>query len=70
AWRGNLLIGSLKFDQLVRLELEGERVVHEERLLKKELGERIRTVAQGPDGAIYLLTDEPKGRLLRLEPAS
>ncbi len=70
AWRGNLLLGSLKFDQLVRLELDGERVVHEERLLKKELGERIRTVAQGPDGAIYLLTDERKGRLLRLVPAS
>jgi glucose/arabinose dehydrogenase len=70
AWQGNLLIGSLKFDQLVRLELDGERVVHEERLLKKELGERIRDVAQGPDGAIYLLTDERKGRLLRLAPAN
>jgi len=69
-WQGNLLIGSLKFDQLVRLELDGERVVHEERLLEKELGERIRDVAQGPDGAIYLLTDERKGRLLRLVPAS
>jgi len=69
-WQGNLLIGSLKFDQLVRLELDGERVVHEERLLKKELGERIRDVAQGPDGAIYLLTDERKGRLLRLVPAN
>ncbi len=44
--------------------------MHEERLLEKELGERIRDVAQGPDGAIYLLTDERKGRLLRLLPAN
>ncbi len=68
AWRGNLLIGSLKFRQLVRLELDGDKVVHEERLLEKELGERVRDVAQGPDGAIYLLTDESKGRLMRLVP--
>ena len=68
AWQGNLLIGSLKFDQLVRLELDGDKVVHEERLLDKALGERVRDVAQGPDGAIYLLTDERKGRLLRLAP--
>jgi glucose/arabinose dehydrogenase len=69
AWQGNLLIGSLKFDQLVRLELDGDKVVHEERLLEKELGERVRDVEQGPDGAIYLLTDESKGRLVRLVPA-
>jgi glucose/arabinose dehydrogenase len=68
AWQGNLLIGSLKFDQLVRLELDSDKVVHEERLLDKALGERVRDVAQGPDGAIYLLTDERKGRLLRLAP--
>ena len=68
AWQGNLLIGSLKFDQLVRLELDGDKVVHEERLLDKALGERVRDVAQGPDGAIYLLTDERNGRLLRLAP--
>jgi glucose/arabinose dehydrogenase len=69
-WQGNVLIGSLAFDQLVRLELDGEKVVHEERLLKKELGERIRDVEQGPDGAIYLLTDENDGKLLRLMPRS
>ena len=68
AWQGNLLIGSLKFDQLVRLELDNDKVVHEERLLDKALGERVRDVAQGPDGAIYLLTDERKGKLLRLAP--
>lgn len=69
AWRGNLLVGSLKFKQLVRLELEGERVVHEERLLGDAPGERIRTVVQGPDGLVYLLTDQPKGRILRVSPA-
>jgi glucose/arabinose dehydrogenase len=67
AWQGNVLIGSLAFKQLVRLELDGEKVVHEERLLKKEPGERIRDVEQGPDGAIYLLTDEADGKLLRIK---
>jgi glucose/arabinose dehydrogenase len=67
AWKGNLLIGSLKFGLLVRLELDGDRVVAEERLLDGKFG-RIRDVVQGPDGLIYLLTDEPKGRLLRLVP--
>jgi len=67
AWRGNLLVGALKFQMLVRLELDGERVVHEERLLAGRFG-RIRDVRQGPDGLVYLLTDEPDGQLLRLEP--
>ena len=67
AWRGNLLVGALKFQMLVRLELDGERVVHEERLLAGRFG-RIRDVRQGPDGLVYLLTDEPNGQLLRLEP--
>lgn len=66
-WRGNLLVGALKFRMLVRLELDGDRVVHEERLLAERFG-RIRDVRQGPDGLIYLLTDEPDGQLLRLEP--
>ncbi len=70
AWQGNLLVGSLRFKQLVRLELDGERVVHEERLLEKELGERVRDVGQGPDGAIYLLTDTSKGKLVRLAPVN
>ncbi len=51
---------------LVRLSLDGERVVSEERLLKNELG-RIRDVSQGPDGFLYLLTDEKDGMLVRLE---
>lgn len=69
AWRGSLFAGSLKFRMLSRLEFDGERFVREERLLEG-LGERIRDVRQGPDGLIYLLTDSPNGRLLRLAPAS
>ncbi len=68
-WRGNLLLGSLKFGLLVRLELKGEQVTHEERLLSGELG-RIRDVRQGPDGLLYLLTDSSNGSLYRLSPVS
>nr|MBL8410598.1 PQQ-dependent sugar dehydrogenase [Dechloromonas sp.] len=68
-WRGNLFVGALKFQMLVRLELDGNRVVREERLLTGREG-RIRDVRQGPDGLLYLLTDAPDGRLLRLEPAT
>lgn len=64
-WEGNLFIGSLKFQQLVRLELDGEKVVHEERLLEEILG-RIRDVRFGPDGYLYLLTDENEGSLVKL----
>jgi glucose/arabinose dehydrogenase len=67
-WQGDLFIGSLKFDMLVRLELEDGRVVHEERMLEDALG-RIRDVRQGPDGLLYLLTDESDGELVRLVPA-
>jgi len=68
-WQGNLLLGSLKFETLVRLELDGERVTHEERLLGNELG-RIRDVRQGPDGLVYLLTDARNGALYRLSPVT
>ncbi len=68
-WQGNLLIGALKDQLLVRLELDGEKVVAEERFLQNKLG-RIRDVREGPDGYIYLLTDEANGGLYRLEPAS
>ncbi len=54
---------------LVRLQLDGESIVREERLLEGALG-RIRDVRNGPDGYIYLLTDSPQGRIVRLEPAS
>ncbi len=69
AWRGNLFVGSLKYQMLVRLELDGEKIVREERLLT-DLKERVRDVRQGPDGYLYLLTDESKGRLLRLMPGA
>jgi aldose sugar dehydrogenase len=65
AWKGQLLVGALKAQVLVRLELDGERVVREYR---HAVGARIRDVRQGSDGYIYLLTDESKGRLLRVEP--
>jgi glucose/arabinose dehydrogenase len=52
----------------VRLELDGEKATREERLLQG-LGERIRDVREGPDGALYLLTDNSNGRILRLVPA-
>lgn len=67
-WRGNLLVGALKFKMLVRLTLDGDRVVGEERLLQGI--DRVRDVRVGPDGLIYLLTDEDDGRLIRLEPVS
>jgi glucose/arabinose dehydrogenase len=67
-WQGDLFVGALKFRLLVRLEVDGNRVVREERLLE-DMGDRIRDVVQGPDGYLYLLTDEDDGRLLRLEPA-
>lgn len=67
-WRNSAFVGSLKDRMLVRLELDGDRVVGEERLLKGVLG-RIRDVRIGPDGLVYLLVDDRKGRLVRLEPA-
>jgi aldose sugar dehydrogenase len=68
AWRGNLFVGALAGQLLARLELDGDKVVKEERLLR-ELRERIRDVRQGPDGALWLLTDNSSGRILRLAPA-
>ncbi len=69
AWQGNLFVGSLKFGYLNRIELSAPfkgKVVREHKLL--EGGERIRDVRQGPDGLLYVLTDSPRGRLLRLQP--
>ena len=66
-WKGSLLVGALRDQMLVRLELDGEKVVKEERLLRGVLG-RIRDVRAGPDGYIYLLTDSSAGVLARLEP--
>jgi len=67
-WRGNLFVGALKDRMLVRLELDGEKIVREERFLQETVG-RIRDVRQGPDGLIYLLTDDDNGKLVRLRPA-
>jgi len=67
-WRGDLFIGALAGQMLVRLRLDGESVVREERLLQGVLG-RIRDVRNGPDGFLYLLTDASRGVLARLEPA-
>jgi glucose/arabinose dehydrogenase len=66
-WRGNLLVGALKYRMVARLSLKGDRVVAEERMLVG-IDERIRDVRQGPDGHVYLLTDSSNGRILRLEP--
>jgi glucose/arabinose dehydrogenase len=63
-WRGSLFVGALKAQLLVRLELDGEKVVREERLLQGALG-RIRDVRAGPDGYLYLLTDESRAVLAR-----
>ena len=66
-WRGNLFLGALAAKQLIRLELDGDKIVHEERLLG-ERNQRIRDVRQGPDGALYVLVDAPDGKLLRIAP--
>jgi glucose/arabinose dehydrogenase len=75
-WMGHLLVGSLKFGYVARLELEPPspghplgRVVRESRMVEPDaIGQRVRDVRQGPDGYIYILTDHPQGRLLRLTP--
>ena len=66
-WRGNIFLGGLVSKALVRLVMDGDRVVGEERLLTDQ-DSRIRDVRQGPDGALYVLTDARDGRLLRITP--
>ena len=64
-WRGNLLVAGLKEKHIARLVMEGDQVVGEERLLT-DLGERVRDVAVGSDGAVWAITDETDGKLVRL----
>jgi glucose/arabinose dehydrogenase len=66
-WRGNIFIGGLSSQALVRLVMKDDRVVGEERLLTDQ-DARIREVVQGPEGALYVLTDARNGRLLKLTP--
>ncbi len=66
-WRGNLFVGTLAGQHLIRMATSRDKVLSEERLLQNTL--RFRDVEQGPDGAIYLLTDEPDGKILKLVPA-
>jgi len=70
AWKGSLFIGGLVTTNLVRLDVKDDRITGEERLLKElqPKPERIRDVRQGPEGAIYVLTDEDRGRILKLVP--
>lgn len=67
-WKGDLFVGGLAIPKLVRLELDGDKIMHEEALLA-DLGSRIRTVVQGPDGALYLLTDDGEDKILRVSKA-
>ena len=65
-WKGNLFSGALKFAQVRRIVLDGTRIIQEEKLT---IGQRVRDVRQGPDGYLYVLTDEDDGALLRILPA-
>jgi glucose/arabinose dehydrogenase len=65
-WRGNLIISGLQYHGLIRISLSGSGATEVQRI---PLGERIREVEQAPDGAIWVLEDQPSGRLLRLVPA-
>ena len=66
-WKGNLFVGSLKFQYLNRVELKDGKVVAEHKLLE-DVGQRMRDVRQGPDGLLYVVTDSPNGRLIRVLP--
>jgi glucose/arabinose dehydrogenase len=68
-WRGNLLVAALRDKHIARLVVEGGRIVGEERLLT-DLGERVRDVAVAADGAVWVVTDETNGKLVRLAVAN
>jgi glucose/arabinose dehydrogenase len=67
AWKGSLFVGGLAAERLVRLRIEGGRVTGEEHLLA-DRGQRVRDVRQGPDGALYIVTDEDNGELWKIVP--
>ena len=67
-WKGNAFVSSLKFGQLARLEMTDNKVIKEERLINGAVG-RIREVKEGPDGFLYILIDDPNGKLLRIKPS-
>ncbi len=67
ALKGSLLIGSMREQHVARLVLKDDKVVGEERLFA-DIGGRVRDVSVGPDGAIYVLTDEEDGKLIRITP--
>ena len=67
AWKGSLFVGGMRDERLVRLTLENDRVTGEEHLLA-DRGKRIRDVRQGPDGALYVVTDQDNGELWRIAP--
>lgn len=67
-WKNNILLTSLKDKTFVRLVVDGEKITKEERLLAKELDQRLRHVVQGPDGLVYLVTDESKAKIYQLSP--
>lgn len=67
AWKGSLLVGALKEHHIARLTLDGDKVVGEERIAV-DFGERIRDVVVGPDGAVWAVTDEDDGKVIRIAP--
>lgn len=66
-WKGNLLVGALKYMQVQRLVMKDNVVVAHE-VLAEDIGERVRDLKQGPDGAVYLVTDDANGRIVRMSP--
>ncbi|KFZ31008.1 oxidoreductase [Pseudidiomarina salinarum] len=70
-WQGDLFVAALRGSHVARIDLEGERVMHEETLFDEAIGKRIRDIEQGPDGYIYVITDQPKdAELIQIKPAN
>ena len=70
AWQGDLLVAALKGSHVARLDLHGDRVMHEETLFEEAIEQRIRDIEQGPDGFIYVITDDRNGQLIQIKPAN